>query len=70
MIEDKRFKLLVAETLESLIELLNVEEKYYTIREIREYGRGYAALIDRMPVELMQLYTMEQESAYESPDMA
>lgn len=69
-----RFILITGETLEALTEALNDEMKkdvsYYTIRDIREYGHGYAALIDRMPVELVTLNSYVNDNAYERAEMA
>lgn len=67
-----RFVLVIAPTLHDLTELLNKEQEtsYYTICDIRAYGTGYAALIDRMPVELVTLNSYAQDVAYTSADMA
>lgn len=69
-----RFILITGETLEELTQALNDEMKrdvtYYTVRDIRAYGHGYAALIDRMPVELVTLNSYAQDMAYTSAEMA
>lgn len=70
-----RFKIFFASTLPELLELLNTEQAdpdggYFTITDLSPHDRGWRVIIDRMPVELITLTRFNEDTAYQSPDMA